>query len=82
MFLFRTIMGQYYYRTILHPLRTIAGFVLAIGVAAAGVFFWDRFLLKGVLCLVALVLYLILYREQLKEAAGFLGQLTQARKSS
>ena len=82
MFLFRTIMGQYYYRTILHPLRTIAGFALALLVCAGGAFFWDRFLLKGGLCLGVLVLYLLLYREQLGEAAAFGRQWLAKRKAS
>ena len=67
MFLYRTITGQYYYRTIPSFSRTICGFVLAIAVAAAGVIFAHNFLVKFVVVGVILFVYCNIYRAQLQK---------------
>lgn len=65
MFLYRTVTGQYYYRSIPSYARTIVGFALAFAVTAAGTLLWDRFVLKFILTGALLLAYCVLYRAQL-----------------
>lgn len=65
MFLYRTVTGQYYYRTIPSYSKTAAGFLLAFGVTAAGVALWQHFVLKFLLTGAILFIYCALYRDQL-----------------
>ena len=67
MFLYRTLTGQYYYRTIPSYLRTISGFILALAVAAVGVVFYQQFVVKFVLVGAILFIYCTLYRPQLQK---------------
>ena len=65
MFLYRTVTGQYYYRTIPSFAKTISGFLLAFAVTAAGTLLWQHFVLKFVLTGAVLFIYCTLYRAQL-----------------
>lgn len=65
MFLYRTVTGQYYYRTIPNYGRTISGFLLALAAACVGVLFYDHFILKFLLVGAILFIYCTLYRPQL-----------------
>ncbi|MDL2215532.1 hypothetical protein LJB77_00415 [Ruminococcaceae bacterium OttesenSCG-928-N02] len=65
MFLFRTVVAQRFYRTIARPAKTAAGFALCFLVTFAGLALHANFLLKGLCCLAALVLYCLLYRAEL-----------------
>lgn len=65
MFLYRTVTGQYYYRTIPSFSRTICGFLLAVGVAVTGVVFAHNFIIKFVLTAAILFIYCNIYRAQL-----------------
>ena len=65
MFLYRTVTGQYYYRTIPSFSRTICGFLLAVGVAVIGVVFAHNFIIKFVLTAAILFIYCNIYRAQL-----------------
>lgn len=65
MFLYRTVTGQYYYRTIPSFSRTICGFLLAVGVAMIGVVFAHNFIIKFVLTAAILFIYCNIYRAQL-----------------
>ena len=65
MFLYRTVTGQYYYRTIPNYGRTISGFLLALAAACVGVLFYDHFVLKFLLVGAILFIYCTLYRPQL-----------------
>ena len=65
MFLYRTVTGQYYYRTIPSFSRTICGFLLAVGVAVIGVVFAHIFIIKFVLTAAILFIYCNIYRAQL-----------------
>ena len=65
MFLYRTVTGQYYYRTIPSFSRTICGFALAVIAAAAGVVFAQNFLLKFAAIGLILFIYCNIYRAQL-----------------
>ncbi len=67
MFLYRTLTGQYYYRTVPSAAKTVSGFLLAFGVTAAGCLLYDRFWLKLLLVGAALFLYCTLYRAQLQK---------------
>lgn len=65
MFLFRTVVAQKFYRTIASPLKTFAGFTLCIALGGVGVALSGNFLLKGLCCLAALMLYCLLYKDEL-----------------
>ena len=64
-FLYRSVTGQMYYRTIPSFSKTISGFLLAFAVTAAGTLLWQHFLLKFLLVGVILFIYCTLYRVQL-----------------
>lgn len=67
MFLYRTVTGQYYYQTIPSIPRTVSGFLLALATAAAGVVFYQNFLLKLLAVGAILFVYCTLYRPQLQK---------------
>lgn len=67
MFLYRTVTGQYYYRTIPSYSKTAAGFLLAFAVTAGGVLLWQHFVLKFLLTGAILFIYCVLYRDQLQK---------------
>ena len=67
MFLYRTVTGQYYYRTIPNYGRTISGFLLALAATVAGVILYDHFILKFVSVGAILFVYCSLYRPQLRK---------------
>lgn len=81
MFLFRTIVGQYYYRTIPSPRRTLAALLLAFLVAGAGVALSGHFVWKGLVCLAALLIYGGLYSNQLSQGWAFLLGLLRSRRA-
>ena len=64
-FLYRSITGQMYYRTVASYPKTISGFLLAFAVTAAGTLLWQHFVLKFVLTGAVLFIYCTLYRAQL-----------------
>ena len=64
-FLYRTITGQMYYRTIPSFAKTISGFLLAFAVTAIGTLLWQYFVLKFLLVGTILFIYCTLYRTQL-----------------
>lgn len=84
MFLYRTITGQYFYRTIPSYSKTLCGFLLAITVAAGGVLLWQHFLLKLLLVAGVLFVYGTIYRPQLAKlwqvALGILRGLLAHKK--
>lgn len=65
MYLYRTVTGQYYYRTIPSYTRTACGMAMAVAVAGLGVVFAGNFLLKFLLVGLVLFVYCNLYRPQL-----------------
>lgn len=67
MFLYRTVTGQYYYRTIPNYGRTISGFLLALAAACVGVLFYQHFVVKFVLVGAIVFVYCTLYRPQLQK---------------
>ena len=67
MFLYRTVTGQYYYRTIPSYGRTASGFLLALAATAAGVVFYQHFVIKFVLVGAIVFVYCTLYRPQLQK---------------
>lgn len=64
-FLYRTVTGQMYYRTIPSFAKTVSGFLLAFAVTAAGTLLWQHFVLKFLLVGTILFIYCTLYRTQL-----------------
>lgn len=64
-FLYRTITGQIYYRTIPSFAKTVSGFLLAFAVTAIGTVLWQHFVLKFLLVGAILFVYCTLYRAQL-----------------
>ena len=67
MFLYRTVTGQYYYRTVPSYSRTVCGFLLALAAAAVGVLFARQFVVKFLLTGAILFVYCNLYRVQLSK---------------
>ncbi len=67
MFLYRTVTGQYFYRTIVSYTKTLSGFLLAFAVTAIGCVFSGHFLLKFALTAAVLFIYGTLYRFQLQK---------------
>ncbi|MGN0975937.1 MAG: polysaccharide biosynthesis C-terminal domain-containing protein [Gemmiger sp.] len=65
MFLYRTVTGQYYYRTIPSYSKTAAGFLLAFAVTGIGCLLWQHFALKFLLTGAALFIYCVLYLDEL-----------------
>ena len=84
MFLYRTVTGQYYYRTLPNIGRTVSGFLLALAAAAVGVVFYQHFVIKFVLVGAILFIYCTLYRPQLQKlwqmGLGLLRKLLAARR--
>lgn len=64
-FLYRTVTGQIYYRTIPSFAKTISGFLLAFAVTAIGTLLWQHFVVKFLLVGAILFVYCTLYRPQL-----------------
>lgn len=70
MYLFRTLFGQYFYRTIRYPGKTALALALAFALTAAGTLWHDRFVLKLACCTAAILIYCLMYREELVRCAG------------
>lgn len=81
MFLFRTAIGQHFYRTVRSPLKTVLGWVLCLVLCVGGCLLAERFVLKGLFCLAALVLYLLLYRSEVRFGTNFIRSFLQKRRS-
>ena len=64
-FLYRSVTGQMYYRTVASYAKTISGFLLAFAVTAIGTLLWQHFFIKFALVGVILFIYCTLYRAQL-----------------
>ena len=64
-FLYRSVTGQMYYRTIPSFAKTISGFLLAFAVTAIGTLLWQHFFMKLVLTGAVLFIYCTIYRAQL-----------------
>jgi O-antigen/teichoic acid export membrane protein len=64
-FLYRSVTGQMYYRTVASYPKTISGFLLAFAVTAIGTLLWQHFFIKFALVGVILFIYCTLYRAQL-----------------
>ena len=64
-FLYRSVTGQMYYRTVASYSKTISGFLLAFAVTAIGTLLWQHFFIKFALVGVILFIYCTLYRAQL-----------------
>ncbi len=45
-FLYRSVTGQMYYRTVASYPKTISGFLLAFAVTAVGTLLWQHFFIK------------------------------------
>jgi O-antigen/teichoic acid export membrane protein len=71
MFLFRTIIGQKLYVSMISPLRTSIAIIIMFAIVASGCLFSGNFLLKLLCSAAGMVAYLILYRKQLSSAVVF-----------
>lgn len=84
MFLYRTLTGQYFYRTIPSYTKTLSGFLLAVAVTVLGTVLWQHFLLKLLLTGAVLFVYCTIYRPQLAKlwqmGVGILRGLLARRK--
>ncbi len=69
-FLYRSVTGQMYYRTVASYAKTISGFLLAFAVTAIGTLLWQHFIIKFALVGVILFIYCTLYRAQLAKLWG------------
>lgn len=83
-FLYRTVTGQLYYRTIPSFSKTVSAFLLAFAVTAAGTLLWQHFWLKFLLAGAVLFIYCTLYRAQLRKlwqmGLGIVRGLLQRRR--
>ena len=70
MFLYRTVTGQYYYRTIPSYTKTFSGFLLAFAVTGIGTFFAGNFVVKFLLVGAILFIYCSLYHAELRKLWG------------
>lgn len=80
MFLFRTLVGQHFYRTVRSPVKTLAGWALCLGLTVAGYLLAGRFWVKAGVCAVALAAYCLLYKSELRRLVQFAGGLLQRIK--
>lgn len=65
MFAFRTVVAQRFYRTIEHPTKTLAALVTCMITACFGYIFANDFWPKALVCLAALGVYCLLYKQEL-----------------
>lgn len=79
MYLFRTLVGQHFYRTIRTPAKTLAGWALCLAVCVAGCVLAHQFWYKLAVCAVAGLLYCLLYRAELNKGAAFVRNFLQKR---
>ncbi len=70
MYLFRTGFGQYFYRTVRYPLKSIAAVVLSLVLAVAATAWYDIFWLKLAFCLGTAGIYCLLYINELKRCVA------------
>lgn len=81
MFLFRTLMGQHFYRTVRSPLKTLCGWALCLAVCTGGCLLSGQFLFKGVLCLLALCLFVLIYRTEVRFGIAFIKNFLGSRRA-
>ncbi len=66
MYLFRTAFGQYFYRTVRFPAKTVFAVALSILLALAATVWHGSLWLKPALSALCILLYCLLYRAELK----------------
>ncbi len=81
MFLFRTLVGQHFYRTVRSPLKTLCGWAVCIAVCTMGCVLSGQFLLKGVLCLAALAVFVLIYRAEVLFGMDFIKSFLGKRRT-
>ena len=81
MFLFRTLVGQHFYRTVRSPLKTLCGWAVCIAVCTMGCVLSGQFLLKGVLCLAALAVFVLIYRAEVRFGVDFIKSFLGKRRT-
>lgn len=82
MYLFRTLVGQHFYRTVRRPAKSAAGWGLCLVLCAGGCLLTGRFAAKLALCLVCAALLCLLYRAELQKCAAFVRSFIQRRRTA
>ena len=77
MFLFRTVVGQRFYVSMVNPLRTALVILVMFAVTRLSCRFSGRFLMKLAVSLAGMAIFLIIYRKQLRDAIGLAGEMLQ-----
>ncbi len=72
MFLFRTFIAQRYYRSIKSYTRTTISLSLLLVITALTTYYSYNFILKLTVCMIGVVIYLMIYKNQVKEATLFI----------
>ncbi len=72
MFLFRTIIAQSYYQSIENYFRTGIALILLLVITAGATFYTNDFIMKFIVCMLGVVIYLLIYKTQVKEATLFI----------
>ena len=75
MFVFRTVIAQRLYCSIPSAKRTTVVCCILFVITYFGTIWADNFVLKGAACLAGMVVYLIIYRTQLKNALGLVKEI-------
>ncbi len=71
MFLFRTLVGQHFYRTVGSVGKTVLGWGVCLALCGAGSVFAGRFGIKLVCSFGALTVYALVYRTEIDRLCGF-----------
>lgn len=81
MFLFRTVIAQRFYQSILSPWRTAGVLALMFVIVAGGCVFSGNFLAKFIICIAGMAAYVFIYRRQLLSAVELVKELLASFKA-
>lgn len=81
MFLFRTIIAQHFYQSILSPRRTAGVLALMFVIVTGGCMFSNNFVIKFIICIAGMAAYVVIYRRQLLSAVELIKELLASFKA-
>ncbi len=71
MFVFRTLIAQRFYRTVIHPLKTIVALTMVVALAIFCTIFTNSFYIKFTISLICGIIWCCIYKSEIREASGF-----------
>ncbi len=80
MFLFRTIVAQRFYRTILHPIKTTVSLVLVVALAIFCTIFTNNFFIKFTIALICGIIWCCMYKKEIAKSVDFLRNIKSMNK--